>query len=638
MKQRLRRILSILCILMLTAGCLIIPASAEDGSVSRVIMIEWDDEENYENLRPGSVEVEIEGGDPAKVVLSAKNDWTGESSAPSDAAWSLPELENYWKPVTSGSDVTIVTYTHNPAKTVVEAEVVWEDSENAAGVRPDSVQVRLLADGNPFRAAKTANEKNSWKVTWEDLPLNAEGGTTPIQYTAEQVENIESSYKTTAAGTTITNTLLTGSLSLNVTVAGVPAGADVSGLSLTVTGPQMSKTLTYGELAGGKADFGAVLPGAYLVQETNADSLIEGYVMDPANTNVGDAVYVKAGETKALNIKYTWTEVVPTDEINEDPLADAGKLSIVIDGPDPRMPMTITYADFKDGRYEINGLVSGEYVVIEKNAETLVALYTLTSDSVTGMTLTVGKDGTATAKLFNKYEPAPTPEPDAEEIDIPVVKIWNDNNNKDGNRPASITVNLYANGVHNETATITEADGWEHLFTAKPRYDEAGEEIEYTVDEEPVTWYTASINGTYITNNYTPEVTSASVQKVWNDDDNKQKIRPTSIAVTLLPVGEVYVLNEANGWSFVKNDLPTRINGEAVTYSWREQEAVGYTLDSMTTNGIATIFTNRIVNVPKVPANQPQPKTPGDTWFVFEEYDTALGIPILINHVGDCFD
>ena len=43
MKQRLRRILSILCILMLTAGCLIIPASAEDGSVSRVIMIEWDD-------------------------------------------------------------------------------------------------------------------------------------------------------------------------------------------------------------------------------------------------------------------------------------------------------------------------------------------------------------------------------------------------------------------------------------------------------------------------------------------------------------------------------------------------------------------------------------------------------------------
>ena len=96
--------------------------------------------------------------------------------------------------------------------------------------------------------------------------------------------------------------------------------------------------------------------------------------------------------------------------------------------------------------------------------------------------------------------------------------------------------------------------------------------------------------------------------------------------------------NEANGWSLVKNDLPTRINGEAVTYSWREQEAVGYTLDSMTTNGIATIFTNRIVNVPKVPANQPQPKTPGDTWFVFEEYDTALGIPILINHVGDCFD
>ena len=637
MKLRFRRILSIVCILMLATGCLMIPAAAEDGSVSRVIVIEWQDEDNYEGLRPGSVTVSIGDADP--IVLNEANNWTGEASASADAKWSYPELDNYMKPDTDGTDVLIVTYTHKPAKTFLDAEVVWDDSNNAAGLRPGSVKIRLLADGKPFRAAATANEKNGWKVSWDDLPVNTKVTTTPIKYSIEQAEGLED-YTTAVSGSKVTNTLKTGNLSVTATVAGVPEGADVSSLSLTVYGPDptMPFTLTYDKLTDGKYDFGAVIPGAYLLQENNADTLIEGYVMDPANSSVGDGVYLKTGESAVLNFKYTWIAVEAKEEINEDPMANTGNLTFEILGPDPRMPMTIKYADFNNGRYELDNLVAGEYVVIERNAETLVDLYTLTSDSVTGMSLTVKKDGTATASLVNKYVPAPTPEPEAEEIDIPVVKIWNDNNDKDGNRPKSVTVNLYANGVLNDTAEITEADGWEHLFTAKPRYDENGEEIEYTVNEEPVAWYAASINGTYITNTYTPEVTSASVQKVWQDNNNQQKIRPTSIAVTLLPVGEVYVLNEANGWSIVLNNLPTRINGEPVTYSWREQESSGYVLDNTATEGIATVITNRIINVPKVPANQPQPKVPGDTWYVFEEYETALGIPILINHVGDCFD
>jgi hypothetical protein len=51
-----------------------------------------------------------------------------------------------------------------------------------------------------------------------------------------------------------------------------------------------------------------------------------------------------------------------------------------------------------------------------------------------------------------------------------------------------------------------------------------------------------------------------------------------------------------------------------------------------------TVLTNKVVKLVKVPADQPQPKVPGAIWYVFEEYDTALGGDILINHVGDCFD
>ena len=86
------------------------------------------------------------------------------------------------------------------------------------------------------------------------------------------------------------------------------------------------------------------------------------------------------------------------------------------------------------------------------------------------------------------------------------------------------------------------------------------------------------------------------------------------------------------------NDLPTRINGEPVTYSWSEQEAVGYVNTDTLVSGSATTFVNRAPEIPEIPENQPKPTVPGGAWVIFEEYETALGGEILINHVGDCFD
>ena len=120
--------------------------------------------------------------------------------------------------------------------------------------------------------------------------------------------------------------------------------------------------------------------------------------------------------------------------------------------------------------------------------------------------------------------------------------------------------------------------------------------------------------------------------------DNAKGIRPTSIAVTLMPVGRIYVLNAENGWTTTAENLPTKINGEDVTYSWTEQEVIGYKADAAAVNGMATTYVNHVIGIPVVPADQPAPKTFGPPVFIFDEYETALGIPVLINHVGDCFD
>ena len=631
MKLRLQRILSILCILALFAGCLSFAVSeGEAEKVSRVIRVEWSDEDDYEGLRPDSVTMTIEGN---TVAVTKANGWVAETQAAADAAWSYGTVAGYLEPFASGKEVTVVTYTHKPEKTELGATVSWSDDADSEGLRPDSVAVRLLADGKVYRTLP-ANAKNDWSVKFEDLPRNAKGGTTPIVYSIDQVA--VPGYTVSVSGSAISYTLQTGTLVVNAAVS-APEGADVSGLSLTVTGPDssMPRTFTLGQMTGGTVTIAGVIPGAYVVQETNGDSLVEGYVMDAANSKVGDAAYVEAGATATLSIKYTWTEPAEA-EANEAPMSETGSLEFEIIGPDG-YNKKITYAQFTNGTYELDNLVPGEYAVIEKNAEGLVTAYTLKSESTTGMALTVGGD-TATAVLINKYAPAPTPAPDAEEMDIPVVKIWNDDNNKDGNRPASVTVHLYADGILNETVEITEAEGWTHTFTGKPVYGADGKAINYTVSEDAVEWYSASVNGTYITNTYQPETTAISVVKVWDDNEDVQKKRPTSIAVTLMPVGEVYVLNEANGWALTVNNLPTKLNGEAVTYYWAEQEVRGYKADAAVVNGMVTTYTNHVIAIPVVPAGQAKPNTFGNPIYIFDEYETALGIPVLINHVGDCFD
>ncbi len=643
MKMHLQRILAVLCVLALALGC--VHALAEDSSVQyedRVITVKWMDGDNYDGVRPDSVDAFLAG---QKATLNEENGWTGVVSVPADTdnEWNYDGVEGYAATL-SKDDVSVLTYSRAIAPTIsVSATVAWEDSDNAGKIRPESVQLMLLADGEPYGEPLTAKNPG-WKVTWNDLPPFKPNADTRIEYTVKQLQTPEG-YTSQEDGLAVTNYLQTGSLKLSASVAGAPEDADLSGLTLTVDGPDpsMPKTLTWAQISGGSFDFGTVLPGAYLVRGTNADTLVEGYIMDVENSKVSDAVMVKAGEAATLTYKYAYKlpEAIEAEE-DYDPMSNIGALSFEILGPDDRMPITITYSQFKNGQYELGDLVPGVYTVVERNAETLVKYYTLTGASVTGMKLEVTPDGTATAKLFNQYVPAPTPEPDAEFVDIPVTKTWNDNNNKDGNRPDAITVRLYADGVEVDSHILTAGENWAFTFVEKPRYQEDHKtEIVYTVNEDAVPMYAAEINGYNIVNQYRPEVTSISVTKIWVDKDNAAGIRPTSIAMTLSDgqkVVKVVVLDATNGWTATVNDLPTVVNGQPAKYGWKEQEVIGYTLTGVKEEGNAMTFTNTIWERPEKPTEGKTPKTTGETWYFFEEYDTPLGVEVIINHVGDCFD
>ncbi len=643
MKKRLRQILSLLCVLALAFGCVTTTALAESTEPQEdyhVIGIEWSDDNNADKTRPDQITAHY-GDKP--ITLSEANNWTGEIlSVPDSRSWRLEyNTAGYDSPVqVSDKDgITIYRISKKTVPTVSKtAEVVWEPVDDSRKTRPESVQLILEGDGKPVGEPKTVKAP-AWSATWENLPGD-------IEYTVKQMESL-SAYTTDCSGLTVTNTLKTGTLNLKVSLD-APEGADLSGLKLAIDGPDplLKKTLTYADVKGGTVSLGPVLEGAYLVRDTNADTLVEGYVMDPANSKVADAVYVKNGESRTLEFRYTWKLQEPIDEEVEedyDPLANIGNLTFEILGPDARTtPLTIKYSDFKNGKYELPDLEPGVYTVVERNAEKLVKYYTLTSNSTTGLAVDVKADGTATAKLFNQYVIPPTPEPDAEFVDIPVTKTWNDNNNADGNRPASVTARLYADGVEVDSHVLTAAENWQFTFAEKPRYQEDNKtEIVYTVGEDAVAMYAATVNGYNIVNDYQPEVTSVSVSKVWDDNNNEQNLRPASIAMSLSDgqkVVKVVVLNEANGWTATVNNLPTVVNGQNAQYAWKEQQVLSYSLEGVTQQGNLMVFTNKVWERPENPTAGRRPRTRGNTWYVFEDYDTPLGVNVVINHVGDCFD
>ena len=154
-------------------------------------------------------------------------------------------------------------------------------------------------------------------------------------------------------------------------------------------------------------------------------------------------------------------------------------------------------------------------------------------------------------------------------------------------------------------------------------------------------WYEAEIRGFSIRNNYKPELTSAAVAKVWDDNENFQQLRPASIAMTLLANGqprEIVILNAQNGWKATIENLPTKLNGEPVVYTWKEQKVISYTKTGEVTEGILTTFTNTIIKQKEPTPGTKTPKRPGTPLETLEEYETPLGVDIIINHVGDCFD
>ena len=165
--------------------------------------------------------------------------------------------------------------------------------------------------------------------------------------------------------------------------------------------------------------------------------------------------------------------------------------------------------------------------------------------------------------------------------DVAINMTWDDDYDRDGIRPDNVKV------------TLSGSDGSTFSYDMKDQTVKVqgvldyigGKRIKYSVSEDTVAEYAAEITGNStntsfdIKNVHTTGTVSVKVEKTWDDDNNRDGLRPDSIYVTLKGSdGSSYdaELNAKNNWKYEFSDLYSYASGKKITYSLSEKSVEGY--------------------------------------------------------------
>ncbi len=191
---------------------------------------------------------------------------------------------------------------------------------------------------------------------------------------------------------------------------------------------------------------------------------------------------------------------------------------------------------------------------------------------------------------------SPIESPTVPQGSITVEKKWEDNDSPVRPESVEVTLEQICNGksVDYETKVLNDSNKWKYTWKWLPTQDPNNPSRKYTYRvKESTPGYTT----TYSSNNVSPtnpanvitvtnklDPTSFSFEKVWNDGNDRDHNRPTSLTVQLQynqkgtwfdyphPQGymELKGPNASGKWEGTFDNLPKYINGKAVTYRVRE--------------------------------------------------------------------
>ena len=536
----------------------------------KVIIVENDDtkkisEDKYEISKDGVKQGTLVMNDNGTFTFVSEENVSGEVEFLYYVETTLNPSVETGKVVSAEAKVTLNVLSRS--KVNVSGEKVWDDANNQDGLRPTSINITLNANG--VTVARKTLTSTDWTYSFDDLYKYQVGHENDekylINYEVKEVSTVDG-YVTTYDGNNIINkhipevTGVSGQKTWddNNNQDGIrPTSIKVkvfNGLNLVA-----AKDVT--EADGWSYSFDN-LPkyenGSEIEYQVKEDS-VDGYETvitgnNITNTHTPELINDNTGK---LNVEKAWD-----DNNNQDGLRKDVEITLYADG---NVKEKVTLNDANEWKYTFENLA-------KYNNGTEIE-YTVDEKEIAGYEKAITGSVSEGFKVTNTHSP--------EKTNVTGRKVWQDANNQDGVRPASIIVKLYADGTYVTEGVITagENKNWAFAFTNLPKYNN-GNEIKYTVEEVSVNGYTTTYgdNNTIIN---THEVSKISVSgtKTWDDNDDQDGKRPESITVRLYANGTEFASKDVtaeDGWTYSFEDLDKYANGTEIEYKITEDSVDEY--------------------------------------------------------------
>ena len=543
----------------------------------------WNDNNDQDGIRPDNIEVQLyaDGETYESVVnLDVNNNWTYTwASLPKfkdgkEISYEVKEVNvpnGYTSKVekNDGGNFILIN-SHDPATVNKIVNKLWNDNNNQDGIRPDSIQVQLFADGETIASIKL-DSKNNWTHTWTALPKFKDGK--EISYEVKEV-NVPNGYTSKIEKNDDGNFIITNSHTPDTVDKAVNKlwndNNDQDGIrpdsievQLYANGEAIGSIVnldnnnkwTYTWTALPKFKDGKEI--SYKVKEVNVPN---GYTSKVEKNDDGNFILTNSHTPDTVDkaVNKLWNDNNDQDGIRPDSVqvqlyANGEAIgSIKLDGKNNWRYTWTSLPKFKDGK-EIS------YEVKEVNVPN-------------GYTSKIEKNDDGNFIITNNHTP--------DTVDKAVNKLWNDNSDQDGIRPDSIEVQLYANGeAIGSIVKLDDKNNWRYTWTSLPKFKD-GKEISYEVKEVNIpNGYTSKIekndDGNFIlTNSHDPATVNKIVNKLWNDNNNQDGIRPDSIQVQLYAneeaIGSIVNLDNNNKWTYTWASLPKFKDGKEISYEVKE--------------------------------------------------------------------
>ncbi len=555
------------------AGYMAIKTGTEP-KISVTVNKTWVDDNDRDGVRPDKITVNLlaDGTLYKSQVITAADGWKYTFTG-------LPEYNNSGTKIkytisenkvakyeTSYNGFTIIN-THQTGVVKTFTTKTWDDNGDQDGLRPDSITIRLYADGKEIKSKKVT-EKDGWKYEFTNLPKYRDGGI-EIKYTIK--EDPIPGYETSYDGFDVINTH-------------IPEKTQISGKKTWEDNNNQDgyrpKSITVRLYADGKEIDSKVVTekDGWKYAFTNLDKYRDH------GTKIVYSIYEDPVPKYATT--YDGLNIINT-HITEKTEVSGVKTWQDKNNQDGVRPEKITVRLYRNGKeYDAKTVTAKEewkyaWTKLDKYEQGgLLVEWTVKEDPVEGYTATYNG-----FNITNTYTP--------KTVDVSGSKRWDDNNNQDGVRPEEITVRLMRDGEEYDVKTVTAENEWNYSWKGLDKYRDGGVEIVWMVVEDEVPHYVTSYEGYTIVNTLIPEKTEIGGTKTWNDNNNQDGVRPEKITVRLYRDGEEFLTQEVTDvdgvWSYLFTDLDVYCDG-GVKIEWTitEDAVEGYTTTYDGTNIINT--------------------------------------------------